>query len=1027
MDVGRKCPSCGTEMPRDAPGGLCPSCLLGPRYEGYDSATLPSPAAGAPLVTVRYFGDYELLEELARGGMGVVYRARQVSLNRTVALKMLLAGQFASEADVRRFHSEAEAVANLDHPNIVPIYEVGEHQGLHYFSMKLVEGGSLAQRASLACFRDSRAAARLLATTARAVHHAHQRGILHRDLKPANILLDARGEPLIADFGLARRLEPSEVKTRSGTLLGTPAYMPPEVAAGGSRHASAAGDVYSLGVILYELVTGRLPFAGNTPLETLRQIVESEPPRPRSLDPKHDPDLEIICLKCLEKDPRLRYSSAEQLVADLERWLAGEPIHARAVGPLERAVKWVRRHPAVSTLAVSVALGSLGALVLILSQWWRAERALLSAERSLYLHVIALADRQRATKPLRPDAILDDAPPRQRRWEWNYLRRRGREWTAWRAHSGSVTGVALSPDGKRLFTFGTPDSTALRVWDAATGREVLEIRARNRITSMAVDPAGSRLAVGLGDTTAALFDGATGRALLGLKGHAGGILGIAWSPDGRSLATASGDRTVKVWDATSGRELYTLGPVPAPVQSVAFSPDGLRLGATTLLSEPTAGAPSEVVIFGLASRNPQLVRRGPEFRSSTISFSKDGRIGLGPNVWDAALSLKIFAAPVTAPASRATLSADGRHLAALGVDHAVRVWDVDTSEELLAYPGPGYWVRDISWSGDGSRLATGGADGMVQVANLGAVRPPTRSCVAEDQTTLLAFAFQPDRDLLATASAEGISVCTLATGNTIGGFAGAGSENWALAFSRDGAWLASGGGDAPVRVWDSRTGTEKRRFTGHRGVVLAVAFSEDGRRLASAGQVGKAGGSGELVVWDVENGHALFERRDLPVVAGLAWSQDGARIAAGVVGGVHVYDLASGRKILALGGHESPVSGVAFSPDGERIVSADQEAAGRQAGAVRVRVWDTRVAREVLSLRDETDYRTPVAVRVAGRRWVYLTVPPGLRLKPPLVRLAFSADGHHLTLVRHDIDRIGTKVELIEWDGTPPNARDARR
>src|SRR5262245_27640481 len=306
---------------------------------------LPGPAGGLP--RVRYFGDYELLEVIARGGMGVVYKARQVSLNRLVALKMILKGELATPRDVARFRAEAEAAAHLDHPHIVPIYEVGEHDGQQYYAMRYVEGTSLARRPRA----DARKEAGLLAAVARAVYHAHQHGILHRDLKPSNILVDAAGTPLVADFGLAKRVDADRSLTESGALVGTPRYMAPEQAAG-RKDLTVAADVYSLGVVLYERLTGQTPFTGETALEILRQVRETEPPRPSSITPGLNRDLETICLKCLEKHPAKRYASAEALANDLERSLQGEPILARRASWTERVVRWARRRPALAALLV---------------------------------------------------------------------------------------------------------------------------------------------------------------------------------------------------------------------------------------------------------------------------------------------------------------------------------------------------------------------------------------------------------------------------------------------------------------------------------------------------------------------------------------------------------------------------------------------------------------------------------------------------------------------------------------------------
>ncbi len=321
----------------------------------------PSATPGASEPThIRYFGDYQIIREIARGGMGVVFRARQVSLNRTVALKMILAGQLADEDAVRRFYIEAQAAANLDHPRIVPIYEVGEHEGQHYFSMGFVEGQSLSQRLAEGPL-PARAAAELIRRVSEAIEYAHQHGVIHRDLKPANILLDQSGNPRVTDFGLAKKVQGDSGLTGSGQIMGTPSYMPPEQAGGKRGEVGPAADVYSLGATLYALLTGRPPFQAATAMDTVIQVISDEPVPPRRLNASIPRDLETICLKCLEKEPGQRYAMAASLEEDLGRFLRGEPILARPVSQAERAWRWCRRNPTVAALAASLVAALLGA------------------------------------------------------------------------------------------------------------------------------------------------------------------------------------------------------------------------------------------------------------------------------------------------------------------------------------------------------------------------------------------------------------------------------------------------------------------------------------------------------------------------------------------------------------------------------------------------------------------------------------------------------------------------------------------
>jgi eukaryotic-like serine/threonine-protein kinase len=533
---------------------------------GVDSPTLPveADAADAPadlsaLSAPTRLGDFELVRRLGEGAMGVVFEARQVSLNRPVAVKMIRAGLFAGEADLRRFRLEAEAVAHLDHPRIVPIYGVGEHQDCHYFSMKLIRGGSLAGRLP-AYPADPRAAARLVAEVAQAIQHAHDRGILHRDLKPSNILLDEEGLPLVTDFGLAKRSGDDSNVTQSGAIVGTPSYMAPEQASGDRGAVSALTDVYGLGAVLYALLTGRPPFVAATTLETIEQVRGRPPAPPSRINPRVGRDLETICLRCLEKDPWRRYASADALADDLRRWLDGEPIAARPVGAAARVWMWSRRNPIVTGLLAALILFAMGTTW----QWWRAEGLLLQARRDASSeaidHALAIcAQGDVGRGMLRLAEALETAPS-----DAADLKRAVRaNLVAWSRHQTQLTNVlrhsdvvhfvAFSPDGRTALT-ASPDGTA-RLWDALTG-----------------EPRGAPLR------------------------HEGGVMQAAFSPDSRHVITASLDRTARLWEVDGGRPEGAPLRHRGPVRSVAFSPDG-----RTVLTGSNDGAAQ---IWDVASQQP---------------------------------------------------------------------------------------------------------------------------------------------------------------------------------------------------------------------------------------------------------------------------------------------------------------------------------------------------------------------------------------------------------------------------------------
>lgn len=553
---------------------------------------------------LRYFGDYELLEKIGEGGMGVVYKARQMSLNRVVAVKMIKHGRLASEDLVKRFHGEAEAVAQLDHPGIVPIYEIERHEDQYYFSMRYVEGESLAKKVAEGPLSPGEAA-RLMQLTAEALACAHAVRTIHRDLKPANILLDANGQPCITDFGLAKRTETDSTLTATGEILGTPSYMPPEQASGKHDEVDVRWDVYALGATLYHLLTGRPPFQADNFLDTLDQVREKEPISPRSLQPKLASDLETICLKCLEKDPKRRYATAEEVAAELQRFQRGEAIMARPITGTERAWRWCKRKPVVACLIAGIAVSLLAGTMV--SSYFAVEAAR-SAQDAIqernkakvaeeearrlaeeYLKQRDLAEerrisQQKATYNLTLSRVamsMDDAPgqalelldssdrcPHElRELTWSFLDRRlSRDHFLLRGHEGPVRSLSLSPDERFLASLGVDER--IRVWGMQSGKEKRPIRTGEPLVRPDSRGSYKRIAFSHDEEAVLLaahsrgissFDIATERYAsryfrLGNAGH------TVFSPDRTLLATCGGRSRVRLWDAESegfGRSLAT--------------------------------------------------------------------------------------------------------------------------------------------------------------------------------------------------------------------------------------------------------------------------------------------------------------------------------------------------------------------------------------------------------------------------------------------------------------------------------------
>jgi WD40 repeat protein/tetratricopeptide (TPR) repeat protein len=996
-------------------------------------------AAGAATALPAIPG-YEVQGVLGRGGMGVVYKARDVQLNRLVALKMILAGAHAGPQELARFRTEAKAVARLQHPNVVQIHEVGEHDGLPYFSLEFVDGGSLHKKLAGAPQQPG-AAAQLLETLARAVHAAHERGIVHRDLKPANVLLTADGVPKVTDFGLAKHLDDDSGGTLSGAILGTPSYMAPEQAAGRTKEIGPLSDVYALGAILYEMLTGSPPFKGASVRDTLEQVCSQEPVPPRQLQPKVPRDLETICLKCLQKEPRRRYGSAAELAEDQRRFQAGEPIQARPVGSAERAWRWCRRNPVVAGLLTAVAatlvVGSAVATYFAIQardeaghardNEWRAEeearnalasekqaqeakgeaerardqkdRQLTRAEGLVYAGRIERAQQYwRAGDVAAAQEQLDRCRWDYRGWEHDYLHTLfNASHLTLRGHTYAVYSVCFSPDGRRLASasghYGRGGE--VKVWDAQTGQELLSLQghgAGHEVTGVCFSPDGRRLASASTDRTVKVWNAQTGQERQTLKGHRGSVLSVCFSPDSRRLASAS-DRTVKVWDAQTGQELLTL---EGAYGCVCFSPDGRRLAS--------ASTDRTVKVWDAHTGREQRTLRLTTPVVHSVCFSPDGRRlagaggdgrrlagagGMMVKVWDAQTgqeqrTLRGHTGEVTS----VCFSPDGRRLATASLDRTVKVWDAQTGQEARSLQGHTMKVRSVCFSPDGRRLASAG----------GEPNEPGEVKVWDAQTGQDQFSLQ-----------------------------GAGGP---VCFSPDGRRLASASGDfrsrdirkGEVKVWDARTGQEALSLKGHTGIVTSVCFSPDGRRLASASggiDEQKRQGYGEVKVWDAQTGQELLSLQGhTSLVWCVCFSPDGRRLAsAGGGDEVKVWDAQTGQELLTL---EGAFGCVCFSPDGRRLATASADRT--------VRLWDAQTGQELLTLEGAIGC---VCFSPDGRRlataswdqtvkvWDAQTGQEQLTLQGhtgPVTGVCFSPDGRRLASGSGDLFNLGNAWELKVWD-----------
>jgi WD40 repeat protein/tRNA A-37 threonylcarbamoyl transferase component Bud32 len=916
---------------------------------------------------------YEIEGVLGRGGMGVVCRARNTRLNRTVALKMIL-GRPGS-VELMRFRAEAEAMAAVRHPHVAQVYEVGEADGRPFLTMELLAGGTLADNFTAKRDRSPAAHADIVRKVVTGVAAAHAQGIVHRDLKPGNVLLDESGEPKVTDFGLAKRDAGTDL-TATGAVMGTPAYMAPEQADGNTKFVGPSADVWSLGVILYEALTGSRPFTATDTRAVLAQVLTADPVPPRNLVPSIPRDLELICLKCLAKAPHERYPTAAELADDLERYSRGEPISVRPLGRADRAVRWIRRHPAEAGLLAAVAVAVLAlagvgiALVyqdkleiangeltiardqlqnansgLVLTNKELAEaktklegtqaklaQALQREQKSRSFNRVTLAFTEwQKNDPARARQYLGECPAEFRGWEWNYVNRLLSPLQAGikTGHTGLVGPLAVSPDGKTLAT-GMP------------GKEVK------------------------------LFDLATGEEKRVLRGHTAGIYGIVFSRDGKLLATASGDKSVKVWDLATGKNMCTLSGHKNSVHSVTFNGDGTRIAT---------GDDNKVRVWDPVSGKPVFVADancGGSVRAMTFDPA-----GTHLFIGNTAINVLDLSKPENGAGnghaggdfiqSMAFPPGGENRLVVARYSGIVQFWDMQ-SWDLRGPRKPPLIVKAhsaalerLEFSPDGKRFGTTSLDGTAKVwdvttfQELASARVP----VEKDMKFMPPTAFTPELYRVAAAHTDGtVKLWPLTDDPAAAVYLRTGTISHAT-FNADGTHIAA---SVPVEVvqrgfvygvtgWDTETGRlvltikdEDGKEPGFwkKGAITGVAFSPSGDRVATA--------------------HPLEYDANPP-----EFPPDPAKYT---VSAVKVWDAATGKLLLTLKGHTADVITVAYTADGARIVSASQDGT--------VRVWNAGDGKPIATY---TVVTRPPEYKARNRaEW-----PPSVT--PVFALAAFSRDG----------------------------------
>jgi WD40 repeat protein/tetratricopeptide (TPR) repeat protein/predicted Ser/Thr protein kinase len=927
-------------------------------------------------------GDYELLEELGKGSMGVVFKARQRSADRFVALKLIRPERLEHvppdqhEEWLQRFRTEAQAAAHIEHEHVVAVYEVGQwHTGetgppVPFYSMRYIEGRSLAE-VLLDGPLPNRKAAAYLEAVARAVEQAHTCGVLHRDLKPRNLLVDKSDRPYVADFGLAKCLAIAGEAglTHTGMMLGTPSYVSPEQAQD-AAHATAQSDVYSLGATLYALLTGRPPFQGATVAETLHQVLHQEPVAPRTLSPAIDRDLETIALTCMHKEPGRRYGSAAALAEDLRRYLDGRPIQARPVSRLERTWRWCRRNPALA--------GLIAAVVLLL---------IVGTGTAWHLAVDALREKARAdAKTAEAEENAERAGTKAREALDNEKKAQDNEKKAQdnaaetRRHMGEFcvsNGARLADEGDlfgALLWFAEPlvqDAGNPQAEAMARLRLAAHWRHAPRLTLTQVlfhegfvqhaefSPDGQRVVTASSDQTARVWEVATGMPVGPSLKHRGEVLHAAFSPDGRWVVTASADQTARVWNAATGQPLSPPLIHQGQVLQAAFSPDGRRV--------VTASLDNTARVWEAATGQP-----------ASRPFNHQGAV------------------------VHATFSPDGRWVATASRDASARVWEAATGQPLcppLIHQGQ---VLQAAFSPGGRRVVTACLANTARVWEAATGQPSSPPLIHEDPVSDAAFS--PNGRWVVTASGHTARVWEAATGQPLGpplnhhGFVAH------AAFSPDGRRVVTASWDHTARVWEAATGQPLCPPLLHQGLVAQAAFSPDGRRVVTASHDRTAR------VWEMTRERISLPLKRWGVVRNASFSPDLRWVVtASQDGTARVCDAVTGRPACPPLTHRGPVHEAAFSPDGRRVVTASQDGSARVWEAATGRLLSPPLQHQgaVLCAAFSPDGRLVVSASHDGtaRVWQAATGQP---LCPPLKHqrevlcAAFSPDSRRVVTASYD-------------------------